>query len=137
MTMKEKLERSRGNADRLNEALLAAVKKEVGWLEPEFPLSTIGGMPPKMLRIGLVENTEMRSPLVILHRIRQVLQTGRVEEHGISVFTPQEASMWDYVMIDQLPSLDLFLRKYALGWPAYVHTPRFAWIRREQARATA
>lgn len=117
MKMREQIEQLRDLNTRHREALRYTVLGMVDWSERKF-VSTSGGMPPKMLRVGLMRSTD---PYVIVHH---------VDAMDVFVLTPYQVAQWPWPTVRAFAGLEAFLRKHALPeGPVNVHVPSGAWLR--------
>lgn len=118
MKMKEQIEQLQHLNTRNREALRYVVLGLVDWSNPAL-VSTVGGMPPKMIRVGLMRSSD---PYVIIHH---------VDSMDVLVVTPYQAAEWPWPTVQAFPGLGAFLRQHALADdPVNVHVPAGAWLRK-------
>jgi hypothetical protein len=114
MTQKQQLETLRTLRQREHDALLYLVLGRVRWTAP-MNLTRIGGMPPRMMRVGIMESSD---PHLIVHDI---------DSNEVVVATPNQAADWPWPTVNAL-GLDKWLREHA-SRTVSIHTPSYAWVR--------
>ena len=117
MNQKEKIEHLARQERLYREALGYVVRGAIAFSDPRM-VSAIAGMPPRMIRIGLIESSD---PLIVVHEIDSLM---------VNIRTPDQVADWHSDAIAVFPGLTAFLVKYAdTTSPVNIHTPSWSWRR--------
>lgn len=126
MKLRERAEAAEREAMRYREALGYVVRQQkITWLDQRM-VSVVSGMPPRMLRLGLIESSD---PMIVVHE---------VDSLQVSVRTPNQVADWNFqAIIAFQQELAQFLVNHADtdgGTTDFTHVPSWSW--RQHVAAT-
>lgn len=100
-------------------ALHYSVVGQVRWSEPHT-VSTVEGMPPRPMRIGLIDSGT--DSYVLINDVNRL---------GVPVLTPDQAALWPVRTVQAFEGFEEWLLRHArIEWPVDIHTPGYSWVRK-------
>lgn len=122
MKIKEAYEQQCKTTVEYRDALTYMVLNRVTWTDEKM-VTRVGGMPKRMMRVGMVECTD---PFVIIHE---------VDSLNVFIQQPIDVAYWPWPTVDAFPGLAAFLRKTVDIDAINIRIPGDTWVRKVNADA--